>query len=92
MYRPTDIDDEEQWEGEEWEGETDDVIGDEIDTVLLDRLSFNLQPIDVSVSHGTVTLRGLVRTRELRTMAAVLAGSVPGVREVINEIEVTGDS
>jgi len=76
----------------EWGGAGDDVvIANEIDSVLLDRLTFNLQPIEVSVHDGTVTLRGIVRDYQLRNMAAGLAASVPGVREVVNEIDVMNE-
>ena len=85
MYRWEDIGDDGSWEEA---GSGDAAIANEVDSVLLDRLTFDLQPIEVDVVDGVVTLRGVVRTRELRQMAAALADSVPGVREVINAIEV----
>lgn len=85
MYRWEDTGDDGLW-GEA--GADDAAIANEVDSVLLDRLSFGLQPIEVDVLDGVVTLRGIVRTRDLRNMAAALVDSVPGVREVVNAIEV----
>ena len=44
--------------------------------------------IEVLDSNGVVTLRGDVPTREIRDRAEVVARDVPGVINVINEIDV----
>jgi len=43
-------------------------------------------PVSVSVRDGLVELNGIVRTSIMRDMAEVLAWSVPGVKEVVNNL------
>ena len=44
--------------------------------------------VEVLDSNGVVTLRGDVPTREIRDRAEAVARDVPGVINVINEIDV----
>jgi hypothetical protein len=55
-----------------------------------DKLS-NLTKIDVKSDAGVVTLGGTVDTAERRARAAQIAGSVTGVKTVLNNIDVSGD-
>ncbi|MCB2081324.1 MAG: BON domain-containing protein, partial [Rickettsiales bacterium] len=50
------------------------------------------QRVDVTVQEGKVLLTGAVRKPETRVEAAKLAWKAPGVRAVINEIQVTDKS
>jgi hypothetical protein len=45
----------------------------------------------MAVSRGTVELRGWVTERSARTLAARVAGAVPGIDTVINSILVRGE-
>jgi hypothetical protein len=45
----------------------------------------------MAVSRGTVELRGWVKDRSSRTLAARIAGKVPGIDSVINSILVRGE-
>jgi hypothetical protein len=45
----------------------------------------------IAVSRGTVELRGWVTDRGSRTLAARVAGKVPGIETVINSILVRGE-
>lgn len=56
-----------------------------------DKLS-NLTKIDVKSDAGVVTLGGTVDTAERRARAAQIAGSVNGVKTVLNNIDVTGNT
>ena len=42
--------------------------------------------IAVTVNNGTVTLSGYVPSTSIKDMAAILAGSVDGVSEVVNDL------
>jgi osmotically-inducible protein OsmY len=42
--------------------------------------------IDIAVEDGQVTLSGYVPSASIKHMAAILAGSVPGVNEVVNHL------
>lgn len=46
------------------------------------------EPIEVRVDNGVVTLRGTVRDAGLRQKASALAAAAPGVREIVNRIDV----
>lgn len=50
----------------------------------------NYRNIKVSVSRGIVTLLGRVPTIKMRARAERVAAAVPGVRLVINKLEMTG--
>lgn len=67
-----------------------EVVGD-VRRVLLLKLQFQTHPIQVEVRDGVVTLRGSIDSAELRQEAGQLAIMVPGVRDVVNLIEVAGD-
>jgi osmotically-inducible protein OsmY len=55
--------------------------------LLQDRLTED-GDIEVLDTNGIVTLRGVVRSREARDRAEALARDTPGVKTVINEIDV----
>jgi Cu/Ag efflux protein CusF len=68
----------------------DTVMTTEIKTKLAaDKLS-NLTKIGVSTKNGVVTLSGTVDSLERQERAAQIAGSVKGVRGVVNTIQVAG--
>ena len=48
--------------------------------------------VDVSVNDGAILLTGRVRTPEEKVLATKLAWEIRGVREVINELQVTDSS
>ena len=55
--------------------------------------SFSLvTAVDVSVNNGAILLTGKVRTPEEKVLATKLAWAVRGVREVVNELQVTDSS
>jgi osmotically-inducible protein OsmY len=49
------------------------------------------QSISYSSKNGTLVLKGSVRTSAQKNEASKLAKSIPGVKEVVNEIEVKSD-
>jgi hypothetical protein len=49
------------------------------------------KPIDVQTSNGTVTLSGTVDNEAQRAAAARYASAIPGIKQVVNNLEV-GDS
>jgi osmotically-inducible protein OsmY len=48
--------------------------------------------VDVSVNDGAILLTGKVRTPEEKVLATKLAWEIRGVREVVNELQVTNSS
>lgn len=58
---------------------------------LSENLELQMHPLQVIVCEGEVELRGEVPNAELRQLAAQLAMSAPGVRNVVNHIVVAGD-
>ena len=48
--------------------------------------------VDVSVNDGAVLLTGKVKTPEEKILATQLSGEVHGVREVVNELQITDSS
>ena len=69
----------------------DEEIAADVRRALLLKLQFQMHPIQVDVRDGVVTLRGAVESAELRQEAARLAMMAPGLRDVINLIEVRGE-
>lgn len=67
---------------------TDQSIADAVEDELLFDQSVPLNDIDVSVIDNIVTLEGSVNNLMAKERAAGLAGTVKGVRAVVNEIEV----
>ena len=54
------------------------------------RFNRNLRPyrIEASADHGAVTLRGQIGSEELRARAGEVAGAVPDVKQVVNQLQV----
>ena len=50
------------------------------------------QFVDVTVNNGAVLLTGKVKTPEEKVLATKLTWEVRGVREVVNEIQITDES
>lgn len=69
----------------------DDRIWVAINGRLLDRDAKIFEAVKLQVHEGRVLLSGLVDDPELRVEAVRLAWEVDGVREVIDEIEVSGE-
>lgn len=53
-----------------------------------DSLSTNAKSIRVATSNGIVTLRGPVNTQQERNNLALIARSIPGVKNVENQLEI----
>lgn len=68
---------------------SDDRIWIEINHAWLTHDAEMFQAVKLQVHEGRVLLSGLVETPEMRIEAARLAWQVEGVREVMNEIEVS---
>ena len=49
--------------------------------------SLDARPIEVQVTNGAVTLRGRVADDPARHVAELIADVVPGVRAVVNRLE-----
>ena len=66
-----------------------------IETKLVDRFIQNdaalVTGIEKSVNNGSVLLTGRVETIEQKVLATKLAWEIKGVREVVNEVQVTQD-
>ena len=67
-----------------------------IETKLVDRFIQNdaalATGIEKSVNNGSVLLTGKVETIEQKVLATKLAWEIKGVREVVNEVQVTQDN
>lgn len=67
-----------------------------IETKLIDRFIQNdaalATGIEKSVNNGSVLLTGRVETIEQKVLATKLAWEIKGVREVVNEVQVTQDN
>src|SRR5581483_10623747 len=63
----------------------------DVTTKLLDDSELRTHPIDVKVSNSTATLSGELPSEELKSRAERIAGSVKGVRRVVNKITVKGE-
>jgi len=71
-------------------------IADDLDSGLSTRLgdlvqqdqSLSKTDIDFDVKNGVVTIKGKVQTNEQKTHVEQLARSQPGVRDVVNSLEV----
>ena len=67
-----------------------------IETKLVDRFIQNdaalATGIEKSVNNGSVLLTGRVETIEQKVLATKLAWEIKGVREVVNEVQVTQDN
>ncbi len=69
------------------EGEDERIQGDVINRLAAELLA-EAEQIQVGVTHGEVTLAGTVDTSEARGRAENLAGSIPGVVSVMNNLRV----
>jgi osmotically-inducible protein OsmY len=67
---------------------TDERIAEDVNDRLTESGDVDATDVDVLVSGGSVILRGRVETRTERHTAEWIAESVPGVREVRNELKV----
>ena len=67
-----------------------------IEAKLIDRFIQNdaslATSIKKSVNNGSVLFTGSVRTIEQKVLATKLAWEIKGVREVVNELQITGDT
>ena len=66
----------------------ENVLQLQVESALLqDRLTqdFGIEVLD---SNGVITLRGMVPNRKIREQAEAVAREVPGVTNVINELDV----
>jgi hyperosmotically inducible periplasmic protein len=66
----------------------DSAITTKVKTELIRDSSIKSRQIDVTTFKGVVQLSGFVDTKDQKTRAEQIAGSVSGVREVRNNIEV----
>lgn len=66
----------------------DDVIAARVRRLLRSDVATSMLRVRVEVEDGLVTLRGMVQTLEDTDNAAEVASRVPGVLDVIDELEV----
>ena len=66
----------------------DDELATRIDQALLESDELNLSRVEVSVESGVVYLSGMSDDHASKVQAEKEAETVPGVRKVINKIEV----
>lgn len=66
----------------------DETIARAVKSRFIDYEPVNLQRVEVSVDQGTVYLSGEVENKEERSEAGKLAGRTPGVKDVINKLQV----
>jgi osmotically-inducible protein OsmY len=57
---------------------------------IAEHKSFNNDQIDIASYHGRVMVAGEVDTEEERVEVVALAAAVPGVRQVIDRLEIKG--
>jgi osmotically-inducible protein OsmY len=69
---------------------TDQRIEAEVKAQLVAEKDANLTRLGVVSTERTVHLIGTVASDDQRTRAAAIAQSVPGVRRVVNDVEVRG--
>lgn len=63
-------------------------ISSAITSRFIEEQSVNLQRVDVYVEEGTAYLSGEVENREEHIQAGRIASRIPGVRRVINKLQV----
>jgi osmotically-inducible protein OsmY len=66
----------------------DDALASKVDAALLAADELNLSRIEVNVENGRVYLSGMSDDHESKEHAELEAGKIPGVKGVINKIEV----
>jgi len=74
--------------GFEKQTKSDQWIRWRVDALLQNDDRFDYRDVDVVSTNGAVTLQGLVFTQYEKGHAALIAGNVPGVRQITNEIRV----
>ncbi|MDN5870312.1 MAG: BON domain-containing protein [Nitrococcus sp.] len=70
------------------ERDSDDEIADVIRIVLEKEPAFDIAQIQIEVDDRVVSLRGLVHSEEERRIAAWDCWCIPGVHDVLNQLEV----
>ncbi|MFP4345552.1 MAG: BON domain-containing protein [Anaerolineales bacterium] len=63
-------------------------LAQRIGEALQEHEELRKHPVNVSDNNGVITLTGRVEEIEIREIAEAIAEEVPGVTEVINDIEV----
>lgn len=72
--------------GEEWQ---DAKVTGSVKTALSLNRNLRSSSIEVASDDGVVTLRGRVDSEEARARAEALAAEVPGVKQVVNQLQAT---
>jgi osmotically-inducible protein OsmY len=67
---------------------TDDTISDAVRVKLAGDQLVGVQPLQVTVKQGVVTLTGSVEQKSLKARAEKVARKVKGVKQVVNNIEI----
>ena len=67
---------------------TDDTISDAVRVKLAGDQLVGVQPLQVAVKQGVVTLTGSVEQKSLKARAEKVAKKVKGVKQVVNNIEI----
>jgi hyperosmotically inducible protein len=64
----------------------DTAISNKVRALLIDDKDLNLFQIDVTTYKGTVQLSGFVNSQAIKERAGVVAASVDGVQDVVNNL------
>jgi osmotically-inducible protein OsmY len=67
----------------------DDVLQSNVESTLLNDPRLSLHPIEISVSDGTITLRGNVQSHRRKLLAQQITASHDGVQAVRNQLVVS---
>jgi osmotically-inducible protein OsmY len=67
---------------------TDDELEERVEDALLEAKQLNLSHVDVDVENGVVYLIGEMDTSDSKIKAHEIAVSIPGVKKVVNKLEV----
>ena len=68
----------------------DAAIAEDVSRRLREHGSLDARDVDVQVNNGHVTLRGRVADEPARHVAELIADAAPGVRSVINRLDIFG--
>jgi osmotically-inducible protein OsmY len=66
----------------------DDALADRVEDALLEARQLNLSHVEVDVQNGVVYLIGEMDTSDSKIKARQIAASIPGVKNVVNKLEV----
>jgi hyperosmotically inducible periplasmic protein len=66
----------------------DDELAERVEDALLEARQLNLSHVDVDVENGVVYLIGEMDTSDNKIRAHEIAMSIPGVKTVVNKLEV----